>query len=520
MKLHVLLPFWLLFALIPALDTANVKYVARMATELENDLYTLQGHNGIIRVIKLEDAPSEGRYVIRLVDGQNLDQCHKTSASLKALFGDKFREPMIRDGVVRRWVASLTTDNVEQAKMIDGVKDDIDANPERRKKSVVTMSLTLGDEWEDDLISSVTVQLQDLFARDVPFVCISGNSDEGFEGEEVDEYPALLEGPDLPIIVVGSVNLRGERSETSKGGPHVTIHAPRQWLVAGEIANLLSYETVPFDTSDGVLVENLKAYLQSDQGSWERAQGVRVLWNGVTEVDNPGEHVECNGLGKNIYVERDSVNDLIENDFCPSTSMQNGLQQRSLSVSRIYNEGTPNMVTLSIDSQTEQTEQDCVKYLKMAVDDRDIPSKINPANYKGGGSTTVRGATYRVSPGSIRAGAEKGKQAGCDSTYKGLFNDYWVWGHGWGSSDYGESLKNEIEGCSPLPGTWRFDYGIGDDGREWSARFRTMILKNSNTPLTERTARQRMEYTQTEEYSQQLKHQTTLEAKMPNKMTL
>ncbi|KAK7414076.1 hypothetical protein QQX98_007019 [Neonectria punicea] len=192
--------------------------------------------------------------------------------------------------------------------------------------------------------------------------------------------------------------------------------------------------------------------------------------------DNPGEYVECNGLGDDIYIERDDVDNLIQNEFCPSAGVKHGLKQHSFPMSHIYNEGTPSMVTLSMYSDAEKTEQDCVKYLKMAVDGCDFLSDDNPANYKGGGLTTAGDATYRVSPGSIRAGAEIGKQAGCDSTYKGLFNHYWVWGHGWASCNYGASLKSGIKGCAPFPDTWSFDYRIGDDGRDWTARFRTGVF--------------------------------------------
>lgn len=118
-------------------------------------------------------------------------------------------------------------------------------------------------------------------------------------------------------------------------------------MVAGEIANLLSYETVPFDTSDGNLVRNLIAYLQSDEGSWERFPGIRVLWNGVEEGDNPKELIECNGLLSGVYVECDAAQELIEYDFCPVQAKRSGLHQQAGTVSRTYNIDTPNKVTLS-----------------------------------------------------------------------------------------------------------------------------------------------------------------------------
>lgn len=259
-------------------------------------------------------------------------------------------------------------------------------------------------------------------------------------------------------------------------------------VVAGELANLLSADTVPFDTSDGNLVRSAKSYLQSDLGSWERVPGISVLWNGVTEADNPSADtamasVKCTGLEADVYVERDDVADLIENEFCPVSKLSGALHQDLHSVSRTYNEGMPNQVTLSMDLGTSpdkhQTPEDCITYLMMAVDNCDVPGEGNPANYKGGGLTTVGERRYRVSPGSLRAEAEKGKQFGCDSAYKVLFNQYWVWGHGWASSDRGKSLQDKIKSCALLPDTWDFHYGLGDDGREWTAKFRTGVFQKS-----------------------------------------
>ncbi|KAM0436247.1 hypothetical protein ACHAQK_007821 [Fusarium lateritium] len=249
-------------------------------------------------------------------------------------------------------------------------------------------------------------------------------------------------------------------------------------LVAGEIANLLSYETLPFDTSDGNLVRNLIAYLQSDKGSWERFPGIRVLWNGVEESNNPKELIECNGLQKDVYVERDDVHKLIEDDFCPTQMRRNGLHQEAGTVSRIYNINTPNKVTLAytLEEGTSINPQECVKYLMMALDGC-VYEDNNISNYQGGGQVTVAGSTYSVSPGTLRSPAGFGKQGGCDSAYKVYFNRYWVWGHGWASSDNGETLKEELKGCALFPDTWHFTYGLGDDGREWTAEFRTGVFQ-------------------------------------------
>ena len=57
-------------------------------------------------------------------------------------------------------------------------------------------------------------------------------------------------------------------------------------LVAGVLANFLSYDPVPFNTDDGKVAANAKKYLQ-EVASWERQKGVKVIWNGVTEKENP-----------------------------------------------------------------------------------------------------------------------------------------------------------------------------------------------------------------------------------------
>ncbi|KAH7194399.1 peptidase S8/S53 domain-containing protein [Fusarium oxysporum] len=391
------------------------------------------------------------------VDDDDEHPSHGTCGAGKALgarFGVSKQATLI---VVR-------LDEVDGKEFLEGldlILKDLDDHPERRKKSVVTMAFTVDSDWGAGELAELRSKFQELFSKDVPFVCLSGNIEEDRDDPDVDEYPPLLESPDLPLIVVGSVNSKGERSDFSKAGPHVTLHAVGESIscfsregevidddgtsfaapqVAGEIANLLSYENVPFDTSDGVLVKNLKDYLQSNGGSWERVPGIRVLWNGVEEESNPKESVECNGLQEDYYVERDDVKRLIEDEFCPEIGTPRELRNQDSAISHTYNIGTPNKVTLSLYQDEPITAGECVKYLMMAVDDC-YHIDNDPSDYKGGGQTVVGGSNYQVLP------------------------------------DHGEELNKQIKGCALLPDTWKFTYGIGDDGREWTARFRTGVFQ-------------------------------------------
>ena len=57
-------------------------------------------------------------------------------------------------------------------------------------------------------------------------------------------------------------------------------------MVAGVLATFLAYEKVPFDTSDGQVASAAKKYLM-DIARWNRQPNMPVIWNGVTEADNP-----------------------------------------------------------------------------------------------------------------------------------------------------------------------------------------------------------------------------------------
>jgi hypothetical protein len=116
-------------------------------------------------------------------------------------------------------------DNRELEAALALILQDLNNHPERRKRSVVTMSLTLTSDWDEDEKLRFTNLAQQLLEKDVPFVCNAGNIEEEFPSREIDEYPQLLGGPELPLIVVASVDSTGNLSEFSKTGPQVTIHA-------------------------------------------------------------------------------------------------------------------------------------------------------------------------------------------------------------------------------------------------------------------------------------------------------
>ncbi|KAH6679328.1 hypothetical protein B0J14DRAFT_686360 [Halenospora varia] len=149
-------------------------------------------------------------------------------------------------------------------------------------------------------------------------------------------------------------------------------------------------------------------------------------------------------------------------------------------IERKYNEGTPEEIIFRLQGPGDfkPSSDDCKMYLlSILTDGCDANDPKNPENYKGGGKETIDNVIYEMQPNDLRQPAEKGKQGGCSSSYKALFNDNWVWGHGWDDADHGDALKDQLKGCALLPDTWHFDYGLGDDGREWTAKFRTGVFQ-------------------------------------------
>jgi subtilisin family serine protease len=446
----------------------------------------------------------------------------------------------------------------EFVEALELIVKDVKARPERKKKSVVTISFgyegLLAETNGPGTVNSIRNRIQDLIDIDVPVFAASGNERGKSGRDNIDTHPALLATPDFPLITVGSAEADGPQSLFSQGGPHLTINAvgnqitcmsktgntPRagRWgtsfaapLVAAEAAVLLSYDTVPFDTSDGKLVKNLRNYLQSDKASWNRYEKISMLWsvdfkpscfqpqllpwtpryaninrNGVQESDNPPFRalpapnsaspsqaptpappppppqpvVTCNGIATKKYVARDGLVNNIQNDFCPDAIKQGGPDPGSGSIGRVYNKDTMEQVSIYLDippGTPMPSEDDCKAHFLLLVDGCDGNDASNPVNYKGGGLVTVGTNLYHITPESLRQPASDGLKGGCDASWKALWNDYTIWGHGWESANNGQNLKQQVKGCALLPDTWSFAYGLGDDGREWTAKFRTGALQ-------------------------------------------
>lgn len=286
---------------------------------------------------------------------------------------------------------------------------DVSSKPDRQRRSVVTMSL--GKPFDPNNQFQVTLKslIQDLMDMDIPMFVPAGNN--AAISPKVDDAPAIWASNDYPLLSIGSTNFAGERSSISQVGDQVFLYAPGEDitgvprnshspstgnlgtsfacpLVAGQVANLLSYDQVPFDTSNGHLVKNLRDYLKTDAASWSRGKDadgndVRMIWNGVTEKDNPKPQVQtgpppppspsltCNGISNAKWMSGDAIGTKISG-FCADAAIQGVQDRNSGSISRSYDSGNGNDLSLSIDWPSDfafrPSETDCTNYIKQVVD--------------------------------------------------------------------------------------------------------------------------------------------------------
>ncbi|KAI2463235.1 hypothetical protein F4781DRAFT_417305 [Annulohypoxylon bovei var. microspora] len=202
----------------------------------------------------------------------------------------------------------------------------------------------------------------------------------------------------------------------------------------------------------------------------------------------PTNDLHCNGLGSKKYMSADTLAGNIKT-FCQAAVAQGVQDKDSGSVSRNYNPRTLDEVDISVDwpsgVKIPFDEAECNKQLKATSDNCDGNDPANPMNWKGGGTTTIMSTNpdlkvlYHIAPKSARQPLPNKPGGSCDVAYKFLYDEFWIWGNGYVTSDFGQQsngLMQQLKGCDGLT-DWNFNYGLGDDGREWSANGHLLIGK-------------------------------------------
>lgn len=183
--------------------------------------------------------------------------------------------------------------------------------------------------------------------------------------------------------------------------------------------------------------------------------------------------LQCFGTGNSKYINREGIINVIDG-FCDEAAKQGTLDKDSGSIARTYNKDTPEQVDIAMDYKPglnwRPMKDKCVEQMMIATDGCDT----NDNHWKGGGSRKDTDVTYHWAPSKPRSvPVEQAKVwGGCDGTTGG---SYTIWGAHWAADDFGSELLNNLKGKGISPTQWKFDYGGGDDHREWTAKFQTII---------------------------------------------
>ena len=182
----------------------------------------------------------------------------------------------------------------------------------------------------------------------------------------------------------------------------------------------------------------------------------------------------CIGIDNNKYLASTTLDGNIR-DFCAQAAKQGVQDPGSASLSRKFNTGTPEEVSMAMDWPSglpfKLSEDDCKRFMGQISVGCDGNNPKNPMNWKHGGTVTIDQVKYRIDPVAPRQAPPSTPGGGCDVTWSVFFDHFTIHGNGYASSDYGQSsggLLERLRNCGVVS-NWTFDYGLGDDGREWSA---------------------------------------------------
>jgi len=168
--------------------------------------------------------------------------------------------------------------------------------------------------------------------------------------------------------------------------------------------------------------------------------------NKVPEAEKP-QCRQVNFDANNVYVFRDTLADLIDNQYCPKLEgMSSGVGLGS------YLRNTPETVEIGAIGDIDVLDKppsvdDCKKHLHEVLDGCDIPhDDYNPMNWKAGGEIKVDGWTYSLRPLHDRPPALNKPKAWCqiDSCNQDGCT-LRMWGAGWESSNFGKALREKLD---------------------------------------------------------------------------
>ncbi|RDW94302.1 hypothetical protein BP5796_00065 [Coleophoma crateriformis] len=247
--------------------------------------------------------PGEKRFIFLTPGDTESDPGRHGSCVASKVAGPKFGVAKNANIVIVKLPSVLTMSSVIAA--LAEVGNDVS---QRNLEGKAVINISIGSRVlqtdaasRDNIINAYKLFLASIIAQDIVVVAASGNS-RMFGIENVNELPAIFE-PDMPIIVVGAVDLEGFRTFYSQGtDAELTVSAPGDVTcagssgtgdvelfgtsfaspaVAGLAATLLSLDQFKTQLQiPGKVAENTKALIKSLAFSRVAGEPL-VAWNGL-----------------------------------------------------------------------------------------------------------------------------------------------------------------------------------------------------------------------------------------------
>ncbi|KAF2651333.1 hypothetical protein K491DRAFT_682224 [Lophiostoma macrostomum CBS 122681] len=282
--------------------------------------------------------------------------------------------------------------------------------------------------------------LDTLLNAGVPFVVAAGNDRKDPGRDNVDFWPAHFSSDNYPIIVAGEVNMQGQQSQISQGGPLVTT-----WAMTDDINLLHKDSTVSLQggtsMSAAVVAGLIATWMASDQPSWDKnlvelnrvkairkflqegpisgwkrgSDGERVAWNGAMKHDHDGatpsgelvqahnERLYCNDLNDQKFGRKVTFQQNIA-DFCREVVRSSNSHENL--ITNVFNDGelqkSDLSYSLSIDenqANQPETEAHCRNKFERIIYECDLdPKNENGYRYSAGGQVhlTQEGTSMEI----------------------------------------------------------------------------------------------------------------------------
>lgn len=268
---------------------------------------------------------------------------------------------------------------------------------------------------------------------------------------------------------------------------------------------------MPWDDSKNGIdrVHEIKRFIKSPASSYERwprqyyegqPDYVPVIWNGAKEEDHLSAQANyckidngrprcygkpptprCYGASQtNRYLLRTTLSgEVINNWFCPKVE----LLKRQGGYSEKFLVGTPEEVELSItypDNRVPDSDE-CSHFMHVIVNRCD--SMNTGLDWKAGGEMPEINSNrwYKIVPQRLRLSPQDAPSGTCDLHYKFTHSENTISGRGWEGSNFGEELRDTLEGKSIGLSKWNFKYETKVDhprperSHEWKVDFNTII---------------------------------------------